>query len=188
VKENYQQELDFVRSWLSKRKFAAVGEIGLDYYWDRNFDNQQKEAFEVQIDWALEYELPIVIHSRDSMDDTIKVVSARQNGGLRGIFHCFSGSYEQAVKITELGFLLGIGGVLTYKKSGLAEIVEKLPLDVLVLETDAPYLTPVPFRGKRNESSYIRYIASKLAEIKRLPLEEIVKTTTANAERIFGTS
>ena len=186
VKENYLEELAFVKSWLSKRKFAAVGEIGLDYYWDRNFDNQQKEAFMIQIDWALDYNLPIVIHSRDSMDDTIEMVSSKQNGSLRGIFHCFSGTYEQAIKIIDLGFLLGIGGVLTYKKSGLAEIVEKLPLTAIVLETDSPYLTPVPFRGKRNESSYLKYVATKLAEIKRLPLEEISKLTTANAEKIFS--
>jgi len=186
VKENYLEELEFVKSWLSKRKFAAIGEIGLDYYWDRNFDNQQKEAFEVQIDWALDYNLPIVIHSRDSMDNTIEIVRSKQNGPLRGIFHCFSGTYEQAIKIIDLGFLLGIGGVLTYKKSGLAEIVEKLPLDAMVLETDSPYLTPVPFRGKRNESSYLKYIATKLAEIKRLPLEEISRITTANAEKIFN--
>jgi TatD DNase family protein len=185
VKDNYLEELDFVKRWLETRTFAAVGEIGLDYYWDRNFDNEQKEAFAFQIDLALGHKLPIVIHSRNSMEDTIAMVSSKQNGSLRGIFHCFSGSYEQARQIIDLGFLLGIGGVLTYKKSGLAEVVEKLPMEALVLETDAPYLTPVPFRGKRNETSYIKYVASRLAEIKRLPEDEVVKVTTANAEKLF---
>ncbi|HTE23744.1 TatD family hydrolase [Flavitalea sp.] len=186
VKENYQQELDFVRNWLETRKFAAVGEIGLDYYWDRNFDKEQMDAFSYQVDLAMKHDLPIVIHSRDSMHDTIAMIKSKQNGKLRGIFHCFSGTYEQALEIIELGFLLGIGGVLTYKKSGLSEVVEKLPMDALVLETDAPYLTPVPFRGKRNESSYLKYIVSRLAEVKRLPEEEIARITTANAEKLFN--
>jgi TatD DNase family protein len=186
VKENFQEELNHVESWLSRRKFAAVGEIGLDYYWDRNFDAQQKQAFELQIDWALKHDLPVVIHSRDSLDDCISIVNKKQNGNLRGIFHCFSGSYEQATQIIGMGFLLGIGGVLTYKKSGLGDIVEKLPLESLVLETDAPYLTPVPFRGKRNESSYLKYVVKRLAEIKQLPESDIARITTANADKIFG--
>jgi TatD DNase family protein len=186
VKENYLEELEFVNLWLSKRRFAAVGEIGLDYYWDRNFDAQQHEAFSYQIDLALRHNLPIVIHSRDSMEDTLTMVSRKQDGNLRGVFHCFSGSYEQAVRAIDLGFMLGIGGVLTYKKSGLAEVLEKLPMESLVLETDSPYLTPVPFRGKRNESSYLRYIATKLAEVKRIPLDEVARITTTNAERLFS--
>jgi TatD DNase family protein len=185
VKENYQQELDFVSKWLKTRKFAAIGEIGLDYYWDRNFDKEQKDAFSYQVDLAMEHDLPIVIHSRESMHDTIAMIKSKQHGKLRGIFHCFSGTYEQAIDIIELGFLLGIGGVLTYKKSGLAEVIEKLPMDALVLETDSPYLTPVPFRGKRNESSYLKYIVSRLAEIKRLPEEEVARITTTNAEKLF---
>ncbi|RYG27375.1 MAG: TatD family deoxyribonuclease, partial [Chitinophagaceae bacterium] len=175
VKENFREELDFVDKWLDARKFAAVGEIGLDYYWDRKFDNEQKEAFSYQVDLAIKHDLPIVIHSRDSMDDTISMIKSKQKGTLNGIFHCFGGSYEQAIEIIDLGFLLGIGGILTYKKSGLAEVVEKLPVEALVLETDAPYLTPVPFRGKRNESSYLKYIASRLSEIKRLPEDEIAR-------------
>jgi TatD DNase family protein len=185
VKENYLEELEFVKGWLQTRRFAAVGEIGLDYYWDRNFDSQQMDAFSFQVDLALQFDLPVVIHSRDSMDASIKLIEGKQDGKLRGIFHCFSGTYEQAVQIIDLGFLLGIGGVLTYKKSGLSEVVEKLPMEALVLETDAPYLTPVPFRGKRNESSYIRYVAARLAEIKRLPEEDVARITTANAERLF---
>ncbi|MET0242048.1 MAG: TatD family hydrolase [Flavitalea sp.] len=186
VKENFEEELQFVRDWLEKRRFAAVGEIGLDYYWDRNFDEQQKIAFSTQMDWAIEFDVPIVIHSRESMDDSIALVRSKKADKLRGIFHCFSGTYEQALEIIDLGFLLGIGGVLTYKKSGLAEIVEKLPMDKLVLETDAPYLSPVPFRGKRNESSYLKYVVSRMAEIKRLPEQEIARITTENANRIFG--
>lgn len=186
VKENYKEELSHVESWLSKRAFAAVGEIGLDYYWDRNFDEQQKDAFRTQIQWALQYKLPIVIHSRESTEDCVQMVKEEQNGSLKGIFHCFSGSYESARAIIDLGFHLGIGGVITYKKSGLPEIVEKLPMEAIVLETDAPYLSPVPYRGKRNESSYIRFVAAKLAEIKAISIEEVARITTANAQKIFG--
>jgi TatD DNase family protein len=186
VKENYKEELSHVESWLSKRSFAAVGEIGLDYYWDRNFDEQQKDAFRTQIRWASHYKLPIVIHSRDSLEDCLQIVKEEQDGSLKGIFHCFSGSYELANEIIATGFYLGIGGVLTYKKSGLPELVSKIPMEAIVLETDAPYLTPVPYRGKRNESSYIRFVASKLAEIKSISVEEVARITTANAQRIFG--
>lgn len=185
VKANFREELQFVKKCLETRKFAAVGEIGLDYHWDRSFDAAQKESFSYQVDLALHYDLPIVIHSRDSMEDTIALVGSKQNGSLKGIFHCFSGTYEQAVQIIDLGFLLGIGGVLTYKKSGLAEIVGRLPMESMVLETDAPYLTPVPFRGKRNESAYLKHIAVKLGEIKNLSLGEVSRITSANAERLF---
>lgn len=186
VKENYQQELEFVKTWLGNRSFAAVGEIGLDYYWDRSFDEQQKEAFATQVDWAIEYKLPVVIHSRDSMTDSIDMIRKKQDGSLKGIFHCFSGTLDEALEIIDLGFLLGIGGVLTYKKSGLAEIVEKLPMSAMVLETDAPYLTPVPFRGKRNESSYVKYVATRLSELKQLPESEIARITTQNANNLFA--
>jgi TatD DNase family protein len=186
VKENYQQELKLVQDWLSKRKFAAVGEIGLDFYWDKTFANEQYEAFRLQADWALQYGLPIVIHTRNAMQETINVVKEYAGKGLRGIFHCFSGSYESAVQIINTGFYLGIGGVLTYKNAGLSEVLEKIGLEYLVLETDAPYLTPVPFRGKRNESSYLKYILAKLAEVKKVSMEEIAAITTANAQKIFG--
>jgi TatD DNase family protein len=166
--------------------FAAVGEIGLDYYWDRNYDAQQKEAFEVQIDWALHYKLPIVIHSRESLDDCIEIVRSKQRGDLTGIFHCFVGSAEQAASIIDLGFYLGIGGVVTYKKSELPEVLKSVSLEHIVLETDAPYLPPVPFRGKRNESSYLKFVAEKIAEIKSVPVEEVASITTANAQKIFG--
>ncbi len=186
VKDNYREELDIVKDWLAKRSCAAVGEIGLDYYWDKTQIAQQKQAFHEQIDWALQYKLPIVIHSRESMDDCIGIVQEHQRGELHGIFHCFTGDLASARKIIDTGFYLGIGGVLTYKNSGLAEVLKEISLEHMVLETDAPYLTPVPFRGKRNESSYIKYIAEKLAEVKGVPIEKVAEITTANAQKIFG--
>jgi TatD DNase family protein len=186
VKENWEKELDIVKDWLGKRPFAAVGEIGLDYYWDKTFVKEQQQAFHQQIEWALQYELPIVIHSRDSMADSIRIVQEHQHGKLRGIFHCFAGTLEEARQIIDLGFYLGIGGVLTYKNTHLREIVRELSLDHLVLETDAPYLTPVPFRGKRNESSYLKYVVEKLAEVKNMPVAEVGAITSANAKKIFA--
>jgi TatD DNase family protein len=186
VKENVADELKLVEEWLRKRPFAAVGEIGLDYYWDKTFVAEQKEAFRKQINWALELNLPIVIHSRDSMQDCIDIVKENQNGTLRGIFHCFGGTVDEAKQIMDLGFLMGIGGVLTYKKSGLAEVLTSIPLEYLVLETDAPYLTPVPFRGKRNEPSYLKYVVNKMAEAMNIPVEEIAAQTTSNAQKLFG--
>jgi TatD DNase family protein len=186
VKENYQAELALIEAWLGKRKFVAVGEIGLDYYWDRSFDKEQVTAFHRQIEWALQYQMPIVIHSRESMDHCIRIVQEHQKGDLAGIFHCFTGTAEQARQITDAGFYLGIGGVLTYKKSTLPDALKDIPLERMVLETDAPYLPPVPFRGKRNESSYLKYVAEKLAELKGVTKEEVAKITTANAQKIFG--
>jgi|SRR5215831_4032760 len=186
VKENYQEELKTAQDWLGKRRFFGIGEIGLDYYWDRTFTKEQEIAFHEQIEWAQHYDLPVIIHSRESIDDCIGIVQEHQQGNLKGIFHCFTGSYEQAKKIIDTGFHLGIGGVLTYKNSGLATVIEKLPLESLVLETDAPYLAPVPFRGKRNESSYLKYVAEKLAGVKGVSIEEIARVTTENAMRVFG--
>ncbi|MEO6251968.1 MAG: TatD family hydrolase [Ferruginibacter sp.] len=186
VKENYLEELTLVKDWLAKRKFAAVGEIGLDFYWDKTFTAQQYEAFSMQIELALQYKLPIVIHTRNAMQETIEVVKEFVPRGVRGIFHCFGGTVENAEEIIGAGFYLGIGGVLTYKKSGLAEVLEKIDLKYMVLETDSPYLTPVPFRGKRNESSYLKYVIEKLALIKNVSVDEVASVTTANAEKIFG--
>jgi TatD DNase family protein len=186
VKEDYENELAHVAEWLSKRPFAAVGEIGLDFYWDKTFVAEQYTAFRRQIAWALQYGLPIVIHTRNAMQETINLVKEYKGSGLRGIFHCFSGSYESAVQIIEAGFYLGIGGVLTYKNAGLPDVLAKVGLEHLVLETDAPYLTPVPFRGKRNESSYLTYVVEKLAEAKGETLETVAAVTTANAQKIFG--
>lgn len=185
VKENYKDELDIVQGWLEKRKFAAVGEIGLDFYWDKTFTVEQYEAFRTQIEWAIAYKMPIVIHTRNAMQETINLVKEYSSKGLKGIFHCFSGSYESAKEIIKAGFYLGIGGVITYKNAGLAEVLTKIDLQHLVLETDAPYLTPLPFRGKRNESSYLKYIITRLAEVKNCSIEEVATITTANAEKIF---
>jgi len=186
VDHNYESELELVESWLEKEQFAAIGEIGLDYYHSTEFKEQQIDAFSRQIKLALKYKLPIVIHTRSSMDDCIKLIEEEGQGKLTGIFHCFGGDERQAKKIVELGFMLGIGGVVTYKNAGLARVLENVSLEHLVLETDAPYLTPVPFRGKRNESSYVRYVAEKLAEIKLVSVEDVEKVTTANAKKIFG--
>jgi TatD DNase family protein len=185
VKENYKEELAIVEAHLKKGGFSAVGEIGLDYYWDMTFQQQQIEAFEQQIDWALQYDLPIVIHSRESTQACIDIVAKKQNGQLRGIFHCFSGTREEAQQIIDLGLYLGIGGVVTFKKTPLAEIVQNLPLEHIVLETDAPYLAPVPYRGKRNETAYIPLIATKIADLKEMPVEDVAKITTGNSQKIF---
>ena len=186
VKENFRDELVIVGDWLAKRPFVAIGEIGLDFYWDKTFVEQQYEAFHLQMQWALDMALPIVIHTRNAMPETIETVKPYADKGLRGIFHCFSGNAEEAKQVTGMGFHLGIGGVITYKNSGLADALADIGPEWLVLETDAPYLTPVPFRGKRNESSYLQYILTKLAEIKNLPEAELAAITTDNAQKIFG--
>lgn len=186
VKDNFQQELDEVGRRLATRPFAAVGEIGLDHYWDKTHTHEQLVAFRQQMEWALDYRLPVVIHTRNAMQETIDAVKPFAARGLRGIFHCFSGSHESAVQITGMGFYLGIGGVLTYPKAGLAEVLQHIGLEHLVLETDAPYLTPVPYRGKRNESSYLTHIAQRLAEVRQTDVETVATVTTANAEKIFG--
>lgn len=187
VKDNYLQELNIVENWLKQRKFVAIGEIGLDFYWDKTFATQQQEAFEQQMQWALDYRLPIVIHTREAMQATIDAVKPFAKKGLKGIFHCFSGSYESAKEIIGMDFLLGIGGVVTYKNAGLSEVVGKLDLKHLVLETDAPYLSPVPFRGKRNESSYLEFVLKKIVEVKQITIEEVATITTQNAKELFGT-
>lgn len=186
IKENYEQELSIAEDYLSQQKFIAVGEIGLDFYWDISFKDQQYAAFHRQVEWALQYDIPISIHSRNATDECIEVVRQHQQGRLKGVFHCFSGTPQQAKRVIGLGFYLGIGGVLTFKNSGLDKVVKEVDLAHLVLETDAPYLAPVPFRGKRNECSYISYIAQKLADIKETPVDSIVAITTANAEKLFG--
>jgi TatD DNase family protein len=186
VKENYQEELAIVEGWLAKRKFAAIGEIGLDYYWDKTFAKEQQWVFEKQMQWGLDLGLPINIHTRNAMGETIELVKPFAKKGLKGIFHCFSGSKESAQQIIEMGFLLGLGGVLTYKNAGVAEAVVDIPLEFLVLETDAPYLPPVPYRGKRNEPAFMIEVAKKLAEIKNIPLHEVAEKTSENAERVFN--
>ena len=186
VKENVVDELAHVKSWLDKRDFVAIGEIGLDFYWDKTFTDQQYEAFYTQMQWALDLNRPIVIHTRNAMQETINRVKPFAQKGLKGIFHCFSGSAESAKQIIDLGFLMGIGGVITYKNAGLPEVLENVGLEHLVLETDAPYLTPVPFRGKRNETSYLTYIISKLAIAKQVSEEEVARITSENAEKLVA--
>jgi len=186
VKENYKEELKLVEEWIGKRNFIAIGEIGLDFYWDRTFTKEQHIVFETQMQWALDLNLPIAIHTRNAMGETIEAVKPFAKKGLRGVFHCFSGSKESAEQIIGMGFHLGLGGVLTYKNAGVAEAVKDIPMEYLVLETDAPYLAPVPYRGKTNEPAYMLEVAKKLAEIKSLLLHEIAAITTSNAEKLFG--
>ncbi len=186
VKENYREELAMARDWFGKRKFIGVGEIGLDFYWDKTFTDQQYEAFHQQLEWALEFDIPVSIHSRLATDKCIAVVKEHQNGKLKGVFHCFSGDIKQAEEIIALGFYLGIGGVVTFKNSGLDKVMEAVSLDHVVLETDAPYLAPVPFRGKRNEPAYLKYVVEKLAQVKQVGTEEIARITTQNAQKLFG--
>ena len=158
VKEGYKEEIKIVRDHFNKRNFVAVGETGLDFYWDRTFTKEQYDSFQIQIDLALQYDNPVVIHSRNSIDECIKVISENQKGKLKGVFHCFSGNIDQANRIIELGFYLGIGGVITFKNSGLDKVMANVDMKNVILETDAPYLAPVPFRGKRNECSYLKYV------------------------------
>ena len=186
VSAAYEEELDFIKEQLKSRSFAGIGETGLDFYWDTSFRKEQYIALEQQIEWALAYRLPLILHTRNAMQETIDVIKKYSRSGLRGIFHCFGGTTGEAQQIIDSGFLLGIGGVVTYKKSGLAEVLKNIDLEHLVLETDSPYLSPVPYRGKRNESSYMIEVAKKLAEVKNVSLEEIDRITTANAEKLFG--
>jgi TatD DNase family protein len=185
VKENFRDELAIVEQQLAQHSFLARGEVGLDFYWDRNFDKEQKIAFEQQIDWAIALKLPVIIHSRSSTKECIDIIKRKQNGSLVALFHCYSGTAEEAQEIVALGGYLGIGGVVTYKKTNLPELLLTIPIEHIVLETDAPYLAPVPYRGKRNESSYIPIIADKIAEVYQLPLETIAAITSATAQKIF---
>jgi TatD DNase family protein len=188
VKRDFELELYKVETWLAKRKFVAVGEIGTDLYWDKTFWEQQKEAFTIQVNWAKQYKLPVVIHCRESLNETIELIEQLTDGTLTGIFHCFSGTVEQAQRIIKLGFLLGIGGVVTFKNAGLDKVLPDVDLRHIVLETDSPYLAPVPHRGKRNEPAYIPLVASRIAEIKKLDISEVQSVTTRNAIELFGTS
>ena len=187
VKEDYQKQLEGLMAELDRnpRKFKAVGEIGVDLYWRQDNLEEQQKAFRHQIEKSLEHELPIVIHCRDAFDEVFECLEPYRDTALYGIFHCFTGNYEQAQRAIGLNLKLGIGGVVTFKNGGLAEVVEDLDLEHLVLETDAPFLAPKPFRGKRNEPSYVKYVAEKLAEVKNVPLAEVDRITTENALKIF---
>ncbi len=181
----YEKELEIIETHLSQRRFAAIGETGLDFYWDETFKAQQYIALERQIELALKYSLPLVLHTRNAMQETIDVINNYRGTGLTGIFHCFGGTLEQAEQVIQNDFLLGIGGVVTYKKSGLENVLPQIDLQHIVLETDAPYLAPVPYRGKRNESSYLVEIATKIAAVKNIAVEEVMRITTENAENLF---
>jgi len=185
VKENYKEELEQVKIELSKRKYCAIGEIGIDLYWDKSHLTEQNIAFSTQINMALEYQLPVAIHARESFIEILDILDGYKNRGLRGVFHAFTGTPDVAKDVINRGFLLGIGGIVTYKKSFLPDVIRDTDLSHIVLETDSPYLTPVPFRGKRNESSYIPYIAEVIGRIKEISPTEVARITTANANLLF---
>jgi TatD DNase family protein len=185
VKKDFEKELYLVESWLNKRTFTAIGEMGTDLHWDKTFWPQQQEAFKIQVGWAKKFKLPIVIHSRESIDETIELLEPLLDGSLTGVFHCFSGSLEQANKVIAMGFMLGIGGVATFKNGGLDKVLPDVDINALVLETDSPYLAPVPHRGKRNEPSYIPLVAQRLAELKTISVGEMMRKTSENAGRLF---
>ena len=186
VKENYKDELDFVVNTLKTNNYVAIGEIGIDLYWDKTFLKQQQDAFRFQIRLAIQHDLPIVIHCRESFDEIFEILEEENCDKLRGVFHCFTGNIYQAKKAIGLGFILGIGGVVTFKNGGIDKFINQIDLKHIVLETDSPYLAPVPFRGKRNESSYIIYVLKKLSELYKIPKEEIASVTTNNAKKMFS--
>ena len=186
VKENYKEELDFITKTLKNHNYVAIGEIGIDLYWDKSFLKQQQEAFRFQIRLAIKNDLPIVIHCREAFDEIFEILSEENCETLRGVFHCFTGDLNQANKAISLGFLLGIGGVVTFKNGGIDKFLNQIDLKHIVLETDSPYLAPVPFRGKRNESSYIIYVLEKLSELYKVPKEEVASVTTNNAKKMFS--
>lgn len=185
VKENYKEEIAIIKDHLSHHKYYGIGETGIDLYWDKTFVKEQLDAFEEQIKLALEYDLPIIIHSRDSLDLTIETIEKNYEDSLTGVFHCFNGNEKQAQRIIDLGFYMGLGGVITFKNSGMQDLLEKINLDCVVLETDAPYLSPVPYRGKRNESSYIPLIAERLANLRGCSIKSIQEQTTKNALALY---
>jgi len=187
VKENYREELSLVKSELERRKYIAIGEIGIDLYWDKTFLSEQIKAFHLQIEWALEYKLPIIIHVRNSFRETMNALAPYKNLGLTGVFHSFTDTVEDAREIIYFGgFMLGINGIVTFKNSGLATVVAEIDLKYILLETDSPYLTPVPHRGKRNESAYVSLVCKKLAEVYKLLPEQIDEQTTRNAKSLFA--
>ena len=186
VKENYESELLHVKEWIDKKSFVAIGEIGIDLYWDKTYLKEQKKAFQTQIKWAKEKKLPIVIHCRNAFDEIFDILELEKGPDLYGIFHCFTGTLQQAEKAISYNMKLGIGGVVTFKNGKIDTFLNQIPLQHIVLETDAPYLSPTPFRGKRNESSYIKFVIEKLTSIYELPFSEIINITTENSKEVFG--
>lgn len=185
VKEDYEEELKLMEKALISGTYYGIGEIGIDLYWDQTFQEQQLDAFRKQLRWAKKYKLAVSIHTRNSFEEAYRIVKEELTDDLTGVFHCFTGTFQEASMIMDLGFYMGIGGILTFKNSTLGEVVKKIPMHHLVLETDSPFLTPAPYRGKRNQSAYLIYVAEKMAEIKNLPLEEVAEQTTLNAKKLF---
>lgn len=186
IQAGFQQQLYQVEAWLNKHAFIAMGEIGIDLYRDTTYQAQQQEALEIQINWAKQYKLPVVLHIRQAFPETMRLLQKHQDGTLQGIVHCFSGTLVEAQQVIELGLYLGIGGIVTFKNAELAALLTQIDLQHLVLETDSPYLAPVPYRGKRNESAYLPYIAAAIADIQQVDVRQVAAVTTANAKRIFG--
>lgn len=186
VKQDYIEKLEEIKKLLFSGRFIAVGETGIDLYWDKTFIKEQIYSFEKHIEWAVKLDLPLVIHARKSLNEIFNVLDNYKNSNLKGVFHCFPGNTDEAKKAVDMGFYLGIGGVVTYKNSAMDKVVQEVPLESILLETDAPYLPPVPYRGKRNDSSYIPVIAKKIADIKGVDVEVVAKTTTVNAGRLFA--
>ncbi len=185
IKENFYDELDIVANSLKKHNYVAIGETGIDLYWDKSYIKQQQEAFEFQVRLAKSNDLPLVIHCRDGFDQVFEILEAEKCSSMRGVFHCFSGSLPQAIRAIKLGFKLGVGGVVTFKNSGLDKVLEKISLNNIVIETDSPYLSPNPVRGKRNESSYLIYIINKLSDIYSIETEIIAKIVYSNSRKLF---
>jgi len=185
VKDNYETEMDLVENELEKGGFVGIGEIGIDLYWDNTYFEEQKDAFRRQLKLAKKYRLPVAIHTRDSFNEIYPIIKDESDEELRGVFHCFTGTVEESQKIIDLGFKMGIGGIITFKNSGLDKVVETIPIEYLLLETDSPFLTPMPYRGKRNQSAYLTYIAEKIAKVKSISVEEVAEITTKNTKELF---
>ena len=186
VKEDYKEVLTVMEKELERGIYVGVGEVGLDFYWDATFETQQLDAFETQLDWARQLGLPLSIHCRNAFDKMVKILERKQDGSLRGIMHCFTGTEDEAKAYLDLGFHLGLGGVTTYKNCGVKDFLPNLPLDRIVLETDAPYLAPVPCRGKRNEPAFLVHTAQRIADILQIPVEELAAITTENVQSLFA--
>ena len=186
VKEDYKEVLSMMEKELEHGIYVGVGEVGLDFYWDSTYEKQQLDAFETQLDWSKQLGLPLSIHCRNAFEKMVKILEKKQDGGLRGIMHCFTGTEEEAKVYLELGFHLGLGGVTTYKNCGVKDYLPNLPLNRIVLETDAPYLAPVPCRGKRNEPAFLVHTAQRIADVLQMPLDDFAEVTTTNAKVLFG--
>jgi len=185
VNENFHEELRFLEQNIQKNSFVAIGETGIDLYWDKTFKKQQEASFRVQLEWSQKYDLPVVIHARESFEEIFHILEDYNNMGLKGVFHSFTGNLHDVQRIIELGFYFGINGIVTFKNSGLDKIVKDIPLEKILIETDSPFLAPVPYRGKRNESAYVHNIAEKLADVFNISIDEMAEITTENAKKLF---